>query len=117
MHLTKSFTRRSFLKAAVAAGCRSAASLAPGLSRQSQESDAFRLVGETDRKRILKAAGRYVSQTPLTITAFPAKRSAGGLHDFYSQADYFWPDPKDPNGPYIYHDGQSILRISTSIVS
>jgi hypothetical protein len=43
----------------------------------------------------------------LTITAFPANRSAGGLHDFYSQADYFWPDPKDPNGPYINRDGQS----------
>ena len=74
---------------------------------RSGKSDAFRLVGETDRKRILEAAAKYVSQTPLTITAFPAKRSAGGLHDFYSQADYFWPNPKDPNGPYINRDGQS----------
>jgi hypothetical protein len=48
-----------------------------------------------------------VTQTPLTITAFPAKRSAGGMHDFYSQADYFWPNPKDPGGPYINRDGQS----------
>jgi hypothetical protein len=43
----------------------------------------------------------------LTITAFPAKRSAGGLHDFYSQADYFWPNPQNPSGPYINRDGQS----------
>src|ERR1700681_1278867 len=100
-------SRRAFLKTAAAAGCMSAASLAFALSRQSEESDTFRLVGETDRKRILTAAGRYVSQTPITITAFPAKRSAGGLHDFYSQADYFWPNPKDPNGPYINRDGQS----------
>jgi hypothetical protein len=29
------------------------------------------------------------------------------LHDFYSQADYFWPNLNDPNGPYINRDGQS----------
>ncbi len=107
MHRTKSLTRRSFLKSTTAAGCISAASLVFGLSRQSEESDAFRLVAETDRQRILKAAEKYISQAPLTITAFPAPRSAGGLHDFYSQADYFWPNPKDPNGPYINRDGQS----------
>jgi hypothetical protein len=72
-----------------------------------QQSDAYRLVARTDRARILEAAARYVTQTPLTLTAFPTKRSAGGLHDFYSQADYFWPNPKDPNGPYINRDGQS----------
>ena len=76
----------------------------PGLSRRS---DAFQLVAEVDRQRILTAAARYVQQPPLTITAFPTAHSAGGLHDFYSQADYFWPNPKDPNGPYINRDGQS----------
>jgi hypothetical protein len=65
------------------------------------------MVATTDRDRILKAAAAYATQTPITITAFPATRSAGGLHDFYSQADYFWPNPKDPNGPYINRDGQS----------
>ena len=65
------------------------------------------MVAATDRQRILTAADRYLSQKPLTITAFPAKRSAGGLHDFFSQADYFWPNPKDPDGPYINRDGQS----------
>ena len=64
-------------------------------------------MAETDRQRILAAAAQYASQAPLTITAFPTNRSAGGLHDFYSQADYFWPNPKNPNGPYINRDGQS----------
>ncbi len=67
----------------------------------------YRLVAETDRRRILEAAARYVDQQPVTITAFAAKDSAGGTHDFYSQADYFWPDPKNPHGPYINRDGQS----------
>jgi Alginate lyase len=111
MHQTNALARRGFLKAAAAAAaaaaCMTAARLAFGLSSHPGKSDASRLVGETDRKRILQAGARYVSQMPLTITAFPAKRSAGGLHDFYSQADYFWPNPKDPNGPYINRDGQS----------
>jgi hypothetical protein len=64
-------------------------------------------VAKTDRERILKAAANYVTQTPQTITDFPTKRSAGSLHDFYSQADYFWPNPKDPNGQYINRDGQT----------
>ncbi|MGC2162896.1 MAG: alginate lyase family protein [Silvibacterium sp.] len=42
-----------------------------------------------------------------TITSFPSDRGPGGLHDYFSQADYFWPNPKNPNGPYINRDGQS----------
>jgi hypothetical protein len=99
--------RRRFLKAAGASAFAAAASFSWGRSNSPITSDAYRLVAETDRKRILSAAEEYVSQSPITITAFPAKRSAGGLHDFFSQADYFWPNPKNPSGPYINRDGQS----------
>jgi hypothetical protein len=99
--------RRQFLKTAAAAGCATAVRPVWARVTQAKTSEAYRLVAETDRRRILEAAEKYVSQMPLTITAFAAKRSAGGLHDFYSQADYFWPNPKDPNGPYINRDGQS----------
>ena len=97
--------RRAFLKAASATVFAAAHPALPK-SSQAAKSEAYRLVATTDRKRVLDAAAEFVSQTPLTITAFPATRSAGGLHDFYSQADYFWPNPKDPNGPYINRDGQ-----------
>src|ERR1044071_5209848 len=60
-----------------------------------------------DRARVLKAANQYLSEKPITITASTSPRSAGGLHDFFSEADYWWPDPKDPNGPYIQRDGMS----------
>jgi hypothetical protein len=99
--------RRQFLQTVVAAGCGAVARLAWGLPRNAINSAAFRLVAETDRERILAAASRYLLQEPVTITSFPAKCSAGGLHDFYSQADYYWPNPEDPNGPYINRDGQS----------
>src|ERR1700722_17085146 len=107
MHRIDRIARRRFLKTSAAAGCMSVANVTLGLSSHAGKSSAFRLVAETGRKPILEAGAQYVSKTPLTITAFPAKGSAGGLHDFYSQADYFWPNPKDANGPYINHDGQS----------
>lgn len=55
----------------------------------------------------MQAAQAYVSLQPRTITSVRAERSAGGLHDFFSEADYFWPNPKNPDGPYINRDGQS----------
>jgi len=60
-----------------------------------------------ERPRVLRAAGEYLHQLPRTIVSTPAARSAGSLHDYFSEADYFWPNPKDPNGPYINRDGES----------
>jgi Alginate lyase len=60
-----------------------------------------------DHDRVLKAADQYMSESPITITAYPASRSAGGPHDYFSEADYFWPDPANPDGPYINRDGMS----------
>jgi hypothetical protein len=60
-----------------------------------------------ERRRVLVAADRYLHEEPVTITAFPAPRSAGGPHDFYSEGDYWWPDPANPGGPYIRRDGET----------
>jgi hypothetical protein len=70
-------------------------------------SAAYRMVARTDRGRILQAAKEYLPLEPVTITAFRSPKSPGGPHDFFSQADYFWPDPKNPDAPYINRDGQS----------
>jgi len=64
-------------------------------------------VAAIDRARVLKAANQYLAEDPITITASSSPRSAGGPHDFFSEADYWWPDPKDPSGPYIQRDGLS----------
>jgi len=48
-----------------------------------------------------------LSEKPVTVTASSCKRSTGGLHDFYSEGDYWWPDPATPDGPYIQKDGQT----------
>jgi len=61
-----------------------------------------------DRQRILRLADRALDMTPMTITHFRAPLSEGGPHDFYSNGDYWWPDPNKPDGlPYIQRDGQS----------
>lgn len=68
---------------------------------------AYSLVESTDRGRILNAANRYLSEKPITVTAEHSDRSPGGPHDYYSEGDYWWPDPKNPGGPYIRRDGFS----------
>src|SRR5881396_3156867 len=64
-------------------------------------------VADFDRSRVLKAANQYLSEQLITITASHSPRSAGGLHDFFSEGDYWWPDPQNPSGPYIQRDGMS----------
>ena len=54
-----------------------------------------------------KPPNGYLSATPVTVTASHSERSPGGPHDFYSEGDYWWPDPKNPTGPYIRRDGYS----------
>lgn len=57
------------------------------------------------KKQILEEAKWSLQQLPVTITAFPSPKSAGGLHDFFSESDYFWPNPQDPDGAYVERDG------------
>jgi hypothetical protein len=98
----QALTRRSFCLAAAA----TIASRAFATTAASQ-TDGYTLVATTDRARILAAATTYLPLPIQTITSFPAPDSPGESHDFYSQADYFWPNPANPAGPYINRDGQS----------
>lgn len=61
-----------------------------------------------DRDRILKAATAALAMPPLSITEFRANLSEGGANDFYSNGDYWWPDPGKPDGlPYLRRDGET----------
>ena len=55
-------------------------------------------VAALDRQRIFKLADQALGVAPISITQFPAKLSEGGPHDFYSNGDYWWPDPTKPGG-------------------
>jgi hypothetical protein len=62
---------------------------------------------ETLRKQILIQADWAIQQSPVTVTATSSSRSQGTIHDFYSEGDYWWPDPTNPEGPYIQKDGMT----------
>jgi hypothetical protein len=57
------------------------------------------------KKQTLAEADWALQQQPVTVTAETSDRSAGGKHDFYSEGDYWWPNPEDANAPYIQKDG------------
>jgi len=82
-----------------------AATFAPNLRAQEKLAAT---VARIDRDRILRLANRALQLKPPAITDHIATNSAGGLHDFFSQADYEWPNPNTTNGlPYINRDGES----------
>lgn len=76
------------------------------LASGAQAAERFKLA-EFERGRVLKAAQRYLKERPVTVTASHSSRSVGGKHDYFSEGDYWWPDPKNPDGPYIQRDGMS----------
>lgn len=56
---------------------------------------------------IITRGNTALTQDPLTITSFIAERSTGNMHDFYSEGDYWWPNPISPDSAYIRHDGKT----------
>jgi hypothetical protein len=97
-------TNPSHLLAAALVAC---AFLATPAQAQPGSPPGFDLAAH-ERARVLKAADAFLAEPPITITAFKADRSAGGAHDYFSQADYSWPDPAKPDGlPYVNRDGWS----------
>ncbi|WP_447758157.1 alginate lyase family protein [Sphingopyxis fribergensis] len=60
-----------------------------------------------ERRRLLPQGDTLLAVQPRTIAAIPAPRSPAGRHDYYSEGDYWWPDPANPGGAYIRRDGRS----------
>ncbi|HXC96007.1 MAG TPA: alginate lyase family protein [Edaphobacter sp.] len=94
-------TRRDFLTLALG----TAGYLTGKPAFANKAASPYALVATADRTRILAAADRYLTEQPITVTASHSKRSKGGPHDYFSEGDYWWPDDKNPTGPYIRRDG------------
>jgi alginate lyase len=94
--------RRFCALAAAAAGALGARGFAFGMAPTDVPD-----VEAIDHRRIVTAADKYLSEQPVTLTSASSPRSAGGPHDYFSEGDYWWPDPNNPNGPYIQRDGES----------
>lgn len=64
-------------------------------------------ISTAEKQFIITTATGYLDSLPVTVTAKVCERSAGSPNDFYSEGDYWWPNPDDPDGPYIQYDGQT----------
>ncbi|MHA8108650.1 alginate lyase family protein [Aquirufa sp. A-Brett2-W8] len=71
----------------------------------SAQSPLFEKVERVLKSQIIAEANRNLTEKPVTVTSFQSERSAGGKHDFFSEGDYWWPNPANPFGPYIQKDG------------
>lgn len=74
---------------------------------EASENQMYDSAVQTLREGIMKEAMWAMEQQPLTITAAVCERSAGDKHDFYSEGDYWWTNPADPDGAYIRRDGET----------
>lgn len=71
-------------------------------------SDPFKAeIRETLQHHVLKEAEWALLQEPVTVTAQSSPRSAGNKHDFFSEGDYWWPNPASVDSPYVQRDGMT----------
>ncbi|MEO6316579.1 MAG: alginate lyase family protein [Chitinophagaceae bacterium] len=64
-------------------------------------------VEKTLRKQVMAEAAWAMRQLPITVIAASSPRSSGGAHDFFSEGDYWWPNPVSPDSPYLQRDGMT----------
>ncbi|MEA2076857.1 MAG: TonB family protein [Candidatus Marinimicrobia bacterium] len=62
------------------------------------------IVKEFEKERIMAFADYYLKEPILTLPDFPTDRSPGPKNAFYSEGRSWWPNPDDPDGPYIFQD-------------
>src|SRR5215468_11203323 len=67
--------------------------------------------GDTDIKpaweKLQRDAEKARTAGPFSVVNKAVSPPSGDKHDYMSQAPYFWPDPKKPDGlPYIRRDGE-----------
>ena len=55
---------------------------------------------------VRKNAESALQAGPWSVTNHRPSGVSAGPNDYYSEGPYWWPDPKNPNGPYIRKDGQ-----------
>jgi len=75
------------------------------VNKQGFSATILEQVKAMEKARTIERADQFIHQKPRTVTSGSCPRSMGGKHDFYSEGPYWWPDPANPDGPFIRHDG------------
>jgi len=68
-------------------------------------------------KKIVKDADAALEQPIANVVDEGALPPSGDPHDYYSYSPYWWPDPENPDGPYIWRDGVTNPDRNTSDIS
>ena len=55
---------------------------------------------------VRKLADQALRSGPWSVTYHRPSTHALDPHDYFSEGPYWWPDPKNPGGPYIRRDGE-----------
>jgi hypothetical protein len=99
-------TRRVFcgslaaLPALRAAVSDSAILVTPDQARRIRENGGPALDG------VRRSAEAALKAGPWSVTTRRPEHVDAGANDYYSEGPYWWPDPKNPSGPYIRKDGE-----------
>ena len=65
-------------------------------------------VARLEESRVIRVAAEALALPPVSITQHRATLGGGGANDYYSNGDYWWPDPAAPGGlPYVRRDGRT----------
>lgn len=78
-----------------------------GLGASAQAGRVYQQAVKVLGKEVIAAADQALKEKPVTVTAQTSARSAGGKHDFFSEGDYWWPNPVSVDSPYIQKDGMT----------
>ena len=63
-------------------------------------------LSERERYELGCFAGEMMLVPNLSVTFNESPAVSGDKHDYFSEGPYWWPNPEDPNGPYIRRDGE-----------
>ena len=78
--------------------------LSPRLLLSQAKSTSRPDVAAIDHDRILAQASAFLKEPANPITTQTCPRSPGTPHDYYSEAEDYWPDPSNPTGPFVSHN-------------
>lgn len=58
------------------------------------------------KKELEWRADEHMTRGPWSVTYDKSPAASGNPHDYFSEGPYWWPNPENPDGPYIRRDGE-----------
>ena len=98
--------RRGFLSLPLAGLPARAASAEPLILISGADVPRLRAGLGSHKTALEKRVESALKAGPWSVTFHRPKHPTSSPNDYYSEGPYWWPDPKNPDGPYIRKDGE-----------